>query len=69
MSLGVGVCVCALLGAATPRVIQRYAMIVVAIVFFGFLYRDEKAINSIQDRMGGALARLSQGSGHVEANR
>jgi hypothetical protein len=57
MSLGVGVCVCALLGAVSPRMFQRYALIAVAIVFFGFLYRDEKLHNANEDRMDGAVAR------------
>jgi hypothetical protein len=58
MSLGVGVCVCALLGAAAPRASERYALLVVAIVFFGFLYRDERVLNSFEDRMSDPVADL-----------
>ena len=59
MSLGVGVCVCALLGAAAPRAIQRYAMIAVAIkvtsrgpVFFGHIRygRDGKPFRALKFR-------------------
>jgi hypothetical protein len=59
MSLGVGVCICALLGAAVPRAFERYALLVVAIVFFGFLYRDERALNSFEDRMSDPVAQLT----------
>jgi hypothetical protein len=56
MALGVGVCVCALLGAARPRMAERYALVVVALIFFGFLYGDERAMNSLEDRMQGTVA-------------
>jgi hypothetical protein len=59
MSLGVGICVCALLAAAHPRNFQRYAMALVAVVFFGFLYRDEKALNTIEERLDGVISRTS----------
>ena len=61
MSLGVGICVCALLAAAHPRDFQRHAMVVVAVVFFGFLYRDEKILNAIEDRMDSVIAQLPAG--------
>jgi hypothetical protein len=56
MSLGVGICVCALLAAARPRAFQRYALALVAAVFFGFLYRDEKILNVTEDRMDGVIS-------------
>ena len=61
MSLGVGVCVCALLAAAHPRVFHRHAMVAVAVVFFGFLYRDEKILNAIEDRMDRVISQLPAG--------
>jgi hypothetical protein len=61
MSLGVGICVCALLAAARPQAFQRYALALVAVVFFGFLYRDEKILNVIEDRMDGVISRLPAG--------
>ena len=61
MSLGVGVCVCAMLAGAQPRLPGRYAMAVLAVVFFGFLYRDEKVLNRLEDRMDGAIAALPPG--------
>ena len=61
MALGVGVCVCALLGAARPRMLERYALMVVALIFFGFLYRDERAMNALEDRLQGAVAQSAPG--------
>jgi hypothetical protein len=61
MSLGVGICVCALLAAARPRAFQRYALALVVVVFFGFLYRDEKILNAIEDRMGGVISQIPAG--------
>jgi hypothetical protein len=61
MSLGVGICVCAMLSAARPRLFQRYAMGLVALVFFGFLYRDEKILNALEDRMDGVISKLPAG--------
>ena len=61
MSLGVGICVCGLLGAAHPRAWERYALTAVAAVFFVFIYRDERALNSVEDRMQDAVAQLSPG--------
>src|ERR1035437_8536467 len=57
MSLGVGICVCALLAAARPRAFQRYSMLLVAVVFFGFLYRDEKILNAIEHRIDGVISK------------
>ncbi len=61
MSLGVGICVCALLGAARARVFVRYGMAFLALVFFAFLFRDERALNSFEDRMEDTVARLEPG--------
>jgi hypothetical protein len=61
MSLGVGICVCALLGTAQPRLVERYAMVAIAAIFFGFLYRDERVLNLLEDRMDGVIASLPAG--------
>ena len=63
MALGVGVCVCALLGAARPRMSERCALVAVALIFFGFLYRDERALNALEDRMQGAVAQSAPDHG------
>ena len=62
MSLGVGICVCALLGMAQARAVVRYGLAVVAILFFGFLFRDERALNSFEDRMQDTVAHLKPGT-------
>jgi hypothetical protein len=61
MSLGVGICVCGLLGAAQPRAWERYALAAVAVVFFVFIYRDERALNAVEDRMQDVVAQLGPG--------
>jgi hypothetical protein len=67
MSLGVGICVCALLASARPRRFERGALIVVALVFFGFLYRDERLLNAFEDRMQEAIATLPPGQRVISA--
>jgi hypothetical protein len=61
MSLGVGICVCALLGMAQARMAVRYGLVLVAMLFFGFLFRDERALNSFEDRMQDTVAHLQPG--------
>jgi hypothetical protein len=61
MSLGVGVCVCALLGAAIPKAYERYALIGIAAIFFGFLFRDERILNRLEDRIDQVISQLPQG--------
>jgi hypothetical protein len=69
MSLGVGVCACAFLEAAQPSRFLRYAPLLVALVFFGFLYRDERALNAFEDRMQAVVAKLPPGQRVVSAIR
>ncbi|PWT99976.1 MAG: hypothetical protein C5B51_25985 [Terriglobia bacterium] len=61
MSLGVGVCMCALLDMIQPRTVQRYGLLLLALVFFAFLFRDERALNEFEDRMDGLIAQLPAG--------
>jgi hypothetical protein len=63
MSLGVGVCLCAMLAMAQSRAAQRYGLILLAAVFFVFLFRDERILNGFEDRMDGIVAQLSPGQG------
>jgi len=58
MSLGVAVCLCALLGAGRPRLLERCALLVVAFTFFGFIYHDERTLNSFEDRMQDVVSRV-----------
>jgi hypothetical protein len=67
MSLGVGICFCALLAGARPRRFERVAMMAIAILFFGFLYRDERALNFFEDRMEDTVAKLPAGQRVISA--
>ena len=58
MSLPAGVCLCAVLAAARPRALHRYGLAAVALLFFGFLYRDERLLNAFEDRLEGAVMHL-----------
>jgi len=61
MSLGVGVCVCGLLAAARPKRLENFALALVAVAFFGFLFHDDRALNSFEGRMQDTVARLQPG--------
>jgi hypothetical protein len=67
MSLAVGVCLCALLAAAPIRAYHRYSLGVVALLFFGFLYRDEGVLNAFEDRMTRLVSQLPPGQRVVSA--
>jgi hypothetical protein len=67
MSLAVGICLCALLAAAPMRAYHRCAMAVVALVFFGFLYRDERVLNAFEDQMTRLVWQLPPGQRVVSA--
>jgi hypothetical protein len=58
MSLGVGVCVCAMLAAAHPGPWKRISVAALSGVFFMFLYVDERALNRFEDQMQGVVAQL-----------
>jgi hypothetical protein len=58
MSLGVGICVCALVGSVQPRTTVRYTLLAVTLIFFGFLYRDERRLNSSEDLRQDTVAML-----------
>ena len=59
MSLGVAVCVCAMLGTVQPKRLERWALVAVAAVFFCFVYLDERALNSFEDRMEYVVSQLA----------
>jgi hypothetical protein len=58
MSLAVGISFCAVLAAAPMRAYHRYAIAVVAFLFFACLYRDEGALNAFEDRMTRLVSQL-----------
>jgi hypothetical protein len=61
MSLAVGICACAMLAGAPPRAFVRYGLLALTLLFFGFLYRDERALNAFEDRMLGVVAGIAPG--------
>jgi hypothetical protein len=61
MSLGVAICFCAVLSAVPPRRLERYILIVLAGVFFSFIYHDERALNAYEDRMQDVVSQLEPG--------
>src|SRR5262249_33207104 len=67
MSLGVGICVCALLGAAIPKAYERYALAALAVLFFGFLFRDERILNSLEDHIDDIVSQLPPGQRVISA--
>jgi hypothetical protein len=67
MSLPAGVCLCALLASVRPRRLERCAVVGVALLFFGFLYRDERILNAFEDRLERTIAQLPAGQRVVSA--
>ena len=62
MSLASAVCLCALIGRAPLRAVQRSMLMIVALVFFVYLFRDERALNRFEDRVDQAIAQLPAGT-------
>ncbi len=62
MSLTVGICACALLASAGPRMLERCALLAVGALFFVFLYTDERALNAFEDRMQAAVSAVPPGA-------
>jgi hypothetical protein len=58
MSLASGILVCGVLGAIPHRPFERYVSIAVMLLFFAFLYRDERALNAVEDRLENAVTGL-----------
>ena len=67
MSLAAGVCLCAAVAPARPQAWHRYVLAAVALLFFGFLYRDERLLNAFEDQLAGAVARIPAGQRVVSA--
>lgn len=61
MSLGAGICVCALLAAAPPRGWARYGTVALALLFFAVLFGDGRRLNAFEDRVDRAVAQLPEG--------
>ena len=61
MSLALAICICALLGTAQSRAYLTYSATANALLFFGFLYSDERVLNSFEDAMSQAVSQLPPG--------
>lgn len=59
MSLALAVCYCALLGSVRPPAFLRYALLACTLLFFAFVYRDDRLLNRLEDRMQAAVAPLT----------
>ena len=68
MSLGVAICICALLGAARLRRVERVALCGVALAYFVFLYSDERKL-TLRGRMRNAVAAVPAGPARGHADR
>jgi hypothetical protein len=67
MSLALGICLCALTGAASVRKVVRYGIPAIALAFFACSYADESALNGLEDRMEELVSRLPPGQRVVTA--
>jgi len=67
MSLPAGVCLCAVVAGARPRTLHRYGLAAVALLFLGFLYRDERLLNAFEDRLAAAVGQVPAGHRLVSA--
>lgn len=61
MGLALAVCICAMVGAARGHPLRSYLCAAVTILYFGFLYRDERALNVLENRMTAAISQLPPG--------
>jgi hypothetical protein len=61
MSLALAICICALLAMARGRAYLTYSATAIALLFFGFLYSDERVLNSFEDAMAEVVSRLPPG--------
>jgi len=60
-SLALGICICAVAAGARPHAAQKIFLAGAALLFFGFLYQDEGALNNLEDRMEALVSRLPAG--------
>jgi hypothetical protein len=67
MALALGVCICALVGAATVRPALRVVIAAVVAAFFAFSYADEATLNALEGRMERLVAGLPPGQRVISA--
>jgi len=59
MSLAAAICLVAMVASAPRRRFHSYAMTAVLLLYFGLLYRDERILNRLEDRIAQAAATLA----------
>ncbi len=67
MTLPFGFLVCLLLSRARPMAWQRWALVIIAGVYFSFLYVDTRALNHWEDKAAAAVEQLPRGARVVSA--
>ena len=67
LSLMSGVCLCAIVARARPRAFERYGAVVAMTAFFALSFRDERALNELEDGFHAAVAQLPSGARVVSA--
>jgi len=61
-SLTLCIVLCAVAASSPPQRMPKYLLLGAAILFFGFLYRDEAALNGLEDQIAAAVAQLPANS-------
>src|ERR1700722_3216301 len=61
LSLGAAVMLCAVLVSAPIGKFEKLGLVLVAILFFGFLYSDHRELNRMEDRIDAAISHLPPG--------
>jgi hypothetical protein len=62
ISLITGVSLCGMLATVKPRAAQKYGYGLIALLFFAFLFHDERAFNRLEDRVDSLAAQLPAGA-------
>jgi hypothetical protein len=57
-SLALAVVMCSIAASAPKQRASRYALIAAGLMYFGYLYRDEAALNGFEDQIAAAVAQL-----------
>ena len=61
LSLAVALMGCAVLGSVRPRIHEKIALAALVVVFFGFLFRDTRELNRLEDSINVVVAKLPPG--------
>lgn len=62
MSFAAGVLICAVLAESRPLAAHKYGYAAIAVIFFAFLFHDERALNRFEDRIDTLAAQVPPGA-------